>query len=263
MAEPWKEAVELVREYSQHLGHEWPGFSANDLLHRIQIQDGQWSDWSLMSDVDRVLDLACFNVDELLQDYLGVKIIVEDLTELDAYAGSPVFGYAQPGMWAISICPRAKRYLPLYRATVMHELGHLLLHSAAHPRMLAYTPLAPSRPVEEVEADQFMHVALLPRPVLWLASARFAACWRLNLHEVFSNANTLRGRWQWRHRILRQSIDKLAVSRQLICIKLRQMGVFDNETLRYHLSYALPNKWKPVEDRPLRRSIERIVTRFD
>src|SRR5687767_7431099 len=120
MAEPWKEADELLREYANHKGHEWSGFSASAIQHQIVTRNGRWADWSLMPTVDTVLSQAQFDVDDLARNYLGITVISEDLSELDRYAGSPVFGFARPGTWCVSICPRACRYFPLYRATMMH-----------------------------------------------------------------------------------------------------------------------------------------------
>lgn len=263
MAEPWKEAVELLREYFDHKGFEWPGFSASHLQHRIQTRNGRWMNWSLIPETDSILSQACFDVDDLANNYVGAKIIMEDLTSLDCYSGTPVFGLAQPGTWTISICPRAKRYWPLYRATVMHEIGHLFLHSVVSARMLAYTPFASSHAIEERQANQFMTVGLLPRPVLWLAVARYAESSGINLREVLGCANNVRGHWQWKNRLLRPVIDCLALSRQLICLKLKQMRVFNQDTVNYHLSYQMETKWTQHEfDQPLRRPIQSLLQRW-
>ena len=179
---------------------------------------------------------------------------------LDAIAGASVFGAANPVAREIRICERAEAYEPLYRATVMHEVAHVRLHQPQHVVDMCYSPQSPRRPRHEKEADEFMHTALLPVPVLNLLVAWVADLRRASIREALLCADTARGRWQWRHLYLPAIINTVCVSRHLLAIKLSTLGVFSRATLKYHLSYAAPNRWRPhAESLGSFRSIGRII----
>jgi Zn-dependent peptidase ImmA (M78 family) len=263
MAEPWKAAAALMREYYDSKGQEWVAFSASRLIERVKLARNRWADRTLRAEAAEIIRRAAFDVDDLVERHLGVDLEIESLRELDRVAGAQVFGLADTQRWTIAVCERAEAYEPLYRATVMHEIGHLLLHRFPSGRSVAYAPESRQRPPHEREADQFMHVALLPKSLLLLAIAHIADLWDIHPREAFSGANTDRGRWQWRERFLTPLVNNLVVSRQMICIKLLRVGIFSQETLEFHTSYTLRNRWlKHQRCGPLRRSIEEVVSRL-
>jgi Zn-dependent peptidase ImmA (M78 family) len=139
----------------------------------------------------------------------------------------------------------------------MHELGHLVLHGAS-TEVMTYAPSTKDRPVVEREADAFMQMCLVPRPVLFLAISRVAGTWEISLREALGTANTTRGRWQWRNRFFTPLINVLGVSRQMLCIKLQQLKIFSFATARYHLTYVLDNRWMH-QSAPLRSAVSRAV----
>ena len=161
---------------------------------------------------------------------------------------------AEPRRRRICICERATRYKPLYRTTVLHEVGHVELHTGRCARLLNYAPFARRRPPEEREADTFMHSALLPVDILLLAIVWVATRHDLNALEALQSADSPRGRFQWQKYYFPEIISRLCVSGHMISIKLRQMGIFGQKTVEYHLSHARPNRWMNAEDHsPLRR----------
>lgn len=95
-----------------------------------------------------------------------------------------------------------------------------------------------------------MHSCILPMPVLLLGIALVAARRGANLQDAILNANSGKGRWQWRHLYFRRLVDTLCVSRELIAVKLRRLRVFTEGTLTYHKSYRLDNCWLHTAGRP-------------
>lgn len=45
---------------------------------------------------ESVLDRAAFDVEDIAQNFLGLDLFLDDLSELDAVAGASVFGSADP-----------------------------------------------------------------------------------------------------------------------------------------------------------------------
>lgn len=259
MLEPRQEAIDLLCDYFSHSGLEWPGHTAEKIQHRIATQNGRWLTRHHVADVDKILDESNFDVDDLSTNYLGATIRLEDLRYLDGYLESPVFGYAKPAEWSIAICHRALTYKPLYRATVMHELGHLMLHSFEPKRAVAFTPFATQFPPEEVQANRFMVESLLPKSVLLLAIARFAETADLDLRFVLEKANLWAGRTLWRDCIFVPTVAALGVSRRMICLRLKQMKVFNDETCAFHKSYSANNEAaNPDTSHPLSSLIQQF-----
>lgn len=245
MTRAWHMAKKVMTEYYASRGSEWPEVAAAELLDRVHINRStlQWENRDLVPAARAVLHDACFNVDDLAENFLHLTLHIENLEYLDCKAGASVLGCARPRERTITVCERTLAYEPLYRATVMHEIAHVLLHANESHRTAAYAPFSRRRPSYEMEADEFMACALLPRQVLILAVAQSADAWRLDLTEAFAGANWGRGRWQWQHHHFLRILTDLCVSRHLTAVAMRKLGYFSQNTLDHHLSYALPNKW--------------------
>lgn len=258
MIQPWRAAAQAMAQFYDSRGERWPAFEACRLMREVRVRKNRWVADRHVILADQILVSACFNVDEFVEYFLGATLLIENLEDFDADAGAAVYGYAKPESWTIAICERALEYEPLYRSTVMHEVAHLLLHSERRERVLAYSPGSTGRPPEERHADTFMHVALLPRSVLLLATARVAQFWDISIREALGDANSKRGRWQWRERLFIPLINTIGVSRQLMSIKLKSIGVFSQATVCYHCSYGLVTRWTCRRTpTPLSSSIDR------
>ncbi len=258
-------ARDLMIGYYDRCGEELPAIDADELIGRIRIRNGRWENPIWREQAEQILNRSFFDVDDLVENHLSIRLIIRPLYEYDVIAGAPVFGLARPASREVTICERAEGYEPLYRTTVVHEVAHVVLPSLSRPRprVLSYSPSSPQRPKEEKEADEFMHTAILPLPVLELGIAWIAEMHGLNLHDALAGANTGRGRFQWREVYFQNLIDSLCVSRHLIAIKLKGLGVFSEATLRYHLSYPLPNRWRKTSQwRPLRAPLRKTLSKF-
>lgn len=181
-----------------------------------------------------ILRSAHFDVDDLAENHLNITLHIEPLHALDAEAGSQVFGCARPKAREITICERTLQYDPLYRATVMHETGHIVLHGSGK-ETFNYSPNSAHRPAYEKEADQFMVETLLPDSVLLLAILFCAHFKRINVLDAIRIANCQgKGFFQWKYIFLPCITKWLGVSRQMISIKLLHLGFFSRETLHHH-----------------------------
>lgn len=253
-------ARDLMTDYYKWCRQGAPPTEALDLISVIRLRDNRWQHHNHRKRAEQIFEAARFDVDELAENFLGLTLSVEPMHRLDAIAGATVFGAANPRAGEIRICERAEAYPPLYRTTVMHEVAHVLMHGPQDVQCMNYSPDSPRRPRHEMEADEFMHTTILPVPVLNLVVAWIADLRGASLPEALARANTRRGRWQWRHLYLPAIINTLCVSRHLIAIKLVTLGVFSRATLKYHLSYAAPNCWRPeVQSLGPTRSIGRII----
>ena len=243
---PTLTARKLASEYFARRAQPTPEDQAVSFLHRIHVlRDGAWRSVDLVDTAVKILADATFDVDDLTEIHLHIRLTIESLSEYDRFAGSPVFGVAFPRQREIAICDRALQYLPLYRTCVAHELGHLMLHAdQGRPRVLNYSPGSTRRPPEEREADEFMASLLAPPSVLKLATALAATQSGLHIGEVWNWADTSRGRFQWRHYIFPRLIDRLCLSRLLLSIQMSRLRVFSDATVEYHKTYALPNRWR-------------------
>ncbi len=262
MIMPWTAAPDLMRSYYDRKGQEWPEFSACRLLDKIRIRNTRWVNRALLNEANALMVNAAVDVDDLAEYHLGLRLRIEHLNELDAITGAQVFGLAIPERNEIVVCERAERYEPLYRATVMHEIAHILLHGESRKRVVAYSPESKTRPPEEREADQFMHEALLPRAVLLVSIARLTDIWGIDIREALAGANSGRGRWQWKNRFFLPLINNLVVSRHMLSLKLKSMAYFSERTVRYHLSYPLATRWINQSGQfPLRRAVDSVHQR--
>jgi hypothetical protein len=111
-------------------------------------------------------------------------------------------------------------------------------------RQLAFSPGARNRPPEEREADEFMAAFLAPRHVLFLGVALAAEQSSLPVWDVVRRANTAWGLHVWRHSMLPNMIDRLCLSREFIAVQMSKWCVFAPETVEYHKTYRLPNRWQ-------------------
>lgn len=248
MSKPTEAARALVGEYCSARGQDTPENQATSFLRRINFywQNATWRSDDLVDTAARILELATFDVDDLAENHLGVRVSIERLEMYDKRAGAQVFGVAYPCDREIVICERAERYQPLYRTCVGHEIGHLILHTNA--RTVAgphYAPESNRRPPEEREADEFMVALLAPGSVLKLATAFAAMESGLHFDEVWWHANSARGCYQWKNNILPCLIDRLCLSRLLLLIQMRRLGILTDSTVEYHKTYKLPNRWRP------------------
>ncbi len=235
-------AGRLLTEYCRSQGRETPAVEAARLLSRIRVCKARWANRDTASSALRLLGNAAIDVDDLAENHLGVTLSVECLERFDRYSGAPVYGVARPNSRHVTVCTRALKYEPLYRATIAHELGHTVLHqrdSGLH----AYSPQSPHRPSIESEADEFMTAILLPDPVFHLSLAFVAHFHRIDIREIGSRADSNRGREQWRRYLLPFCVNSLCVSRHLVCVWALKRGFVNRETLAYHLTYAMPNRW--------------------
>lgn len=237
-------AQHMRQQYYAARGVELPEKAARRLRRRIHVRtDGTWRSKPLLDRTLEVLNSANFAVEDVLA-LCGVRIDYDDLRYLDRSEATPVLGCAWPDCRAIQVCYRAVDYEPLFRSTVWHELGHVLMHGKRSERCLLYKPDEQPRSIEEREANAFMHAAMLPGPLIGLGVAYVCHWYRVHPTLAFHSANTLRGRWLWRHCIFRFLIDKLCVSREMLVLHMRNCHAFNRETARYHLSYRLRNRWQ-------------------
>jgi hypothetical protein len=246
MTKASNEAARIAGFYFARRGEATPQVQAESFLSRILISsDGRWRSQDLVDTGSRILAAAIIDVDDLVENHLGISLFVESLGSYDFIAGAPVFGLADPQRYVIKICERAERYQPLYRATVAHELGHIALHGPGlHNRVLTYAPQSKIRPPEEREADQFMIALIAPPSILKLAIALAAHQSELHVADVFRRANATWGRDRWRHAIFPRLIDRMCLSRELLAVQMSKWGFLEQSTLDYHKSYPLPNRWR-------------------
>ncbi len=243
MSTPTELAERVLVHYYESRHEQTPHVQALELLTHGMASTRPHLPRDLINEADRVLAASVFDVDDLAENHLAIRLLIEPLYDYDAKAGAAVYGLARPGAHAITICERAEAYVPLYRTTVMHEVAHVLLHASTHSRTAAYAPSSNRRPWFEREADEFMHSSILPAPILALGIVWVAALHDMFVGDALHGANSRRGRSQWKERYFPRLVSRLCVSRHLIAIKLRRLGVFSEDTLAYHQTYAMPNRW--------------------
>jgi hypothetical protein len=192
---------------------------------------------------EQILDAARIDVEDLAQNFLGLDVLIDDLSSFDKQAHAVVFGHIRPTARTITVCTRALDYLPLYRSTVLHEVAHFVLHGGTD-KALRYAPGSPIRPPEERQADWFMSETLLPKPIQYTAVVVAAEISGLAPGDAFAAANTEYGRFQWRRFYFPFFINRMCLSRQLVSVRMSQQRHFDSDTFRYHQKYALPNRWR-------------------
>ncbi len=228
--------------FYQNRGHVWPAIQARDLIPHICVKGTRWANEEDVGRVASLLEQARFDVNELAEDYLGLSISRPSLLPLDNDSGR-LFGYTFTGTSEIAVCRRTLDYLPLYRTSVMHEGAHQVLHGRRASVENSPRARLDDNRRKEREANEFMRVTLLPKPILRLAIAYVANILGFPFDRLLTEANTSRGCSQWRTYIFTPLINRLCVSREFIAIALRSMGVFSEETLNYHRSYHLNNHW--------------------
>jgi hypothetical protein len=238
VSKPRTAAAELIADYFAWRGESTPESDAEELLNRVQIIDrSRWFPRKHADDAIAIMQKSAFDIEHLAADFLGVDLKTEDLSRFDPLTGAPVFGLANPDEWSIRVCHRAHSYMPLLRATVAHEIGHLQLHSC----VAAFSPSSSRRPRVELEADAFMHDTLAPPVVLHMSVALVAHFYGLRIDQILGGANLAVGRYLWKQFVLPLLVNNLCVSRQMLCLKFLRMGVMSQETYEWHLRYAMPN----------------------
>jgi hypothetical protein len=244
----YRTAADLRSAYYASRHEDLPEESAYAWLRAYGLRNGRVDSDSLHY-AHTILNSSVIDVEDVAQNFLGLDLFIDDLTQFDHDAGAPVFGIASPETGSIKICLRAADYLPLYRSTVMHEVAHMVLHQGRRTRALHYSPSAFRRPPEEREADRFMADALLPKSLLYLAIVLAGRPFGLQEGEAFCAANTKRGRYQWREFYFPFVVDRLCLSRELVAVRMMQEQKFDESTFNYHRTYPMPNRWrKPSVD---------------
>jgi hypothetical protein len=182
-----------------------------------------------------IITRAKLDVDDLVENFLGIRVEIQDLRRLDTRAGACVFGFADTGRRRIAICDRVLENPPLYRSTLSHEAGHICLHSDGAVAEYPYAPEANGRPKVEREADNFMAALLLPWPIVELSVLATALAWRIDLDEPLSAPDSRRGRWQWHERFLPDISSRMEVSKHMTLVRLQRRGIISQSTLEYHL----------------------------
>lgn len=246
MQTPRMAAEALLTDYFAWRGQATPDADARNLLRQVRVIDGtRWFPRKYVEDAIALLRRGAFNVEEVATDFLGVDLRIDDLSRFDALTGAPVYGLAHPDEWSICICHRARAYKPLFRATIAHEIGHLQLHA----KSAAFSPASSRRPRTEFEADTFMHTLLAPPSLLHMALSLVCHLYSRHYENVVLGANSAPGRHLWRHFVLPILVNNLCVSRQLLCLKFLELGVINQESLQFHMSYVMPNIWLQQEHR--------------
>jgi IrrE N-terminal-like domain len=261
MENPQEAAMKLLSSYFEAQGIECPVHGAKRLMARALVdpKTGAWQNWNLIEPAFQIIELMRYDVDDLVENHLDVRPSIESLEKLDRSLGSPVFGMARPNSRKIAVCERTLAYEPLYRATLMHEAGHVVLHGSRKSKDYPYTPFSRNRDSREQEANDFMRHILLPEDVLYLGVGLMCSLNGMQIEESIRSANSKRGRWQWRNKHFPFLINHLCVSRELILNVLRRGGVISNETYDFHKSYPLPNRWLNAKTyKPLAKVVARL-----
>src|SRR5437899_89092 len=147
-----KSADDLLHAYFAERGATPPSIEARELLTSYVLGGFRWRDNRQRALCHETLARANFDVEDFAENFLEIDLYVENLSEFDKRADAAVFGLAKPAGRTIKICERALVYEPLYRATVLHEVAHILKHDGSHMRTLCYAPGSKRRPKEEREA---------------------------------------------------------------------------------------------------------------
>jgi Zn-dependent peptidase ImmA (M78 family) len=239
-------AAKVISKYFALRGCLSPEEQAASFLKRVTLTpSGRWRSDDLADTAAAILEASAFDVDDLAENFLHLDLSIEPLNDYDSKAGAQVFGLANPREREIVICERAERYLPLYRTSVAHETGHILLHGGlAQAGSFAYSPDSKRRPSEESEADEFMVALLAPRSVVLLGVSLATHQAGLHIGDVLRRAISTWGLYQWRHWIFPCLVDRLCLSRELLSIQMRRYGIFDDATVSFHRTYAMPNRWR-------------------
>lgn len=207
------------------------------VVHRLKLEPASYRH------AESILDRSVIDVEDVVDNFLGFDLFLNDLREFDRVAQAPVFGHTRPLSRTVTVCFRAQAYRPLYRTTVMHEVAHLMLHTEGNAPF-QYAPASKKRPQIEREADQYMALALLPEPILYLAIVLAAHERDAAPTDAFQYANTKRGRWQWRYIYFPYFLNRLCLSRELVAVRMVNRGTFTQETFEYHKTYPIPNRWR-------------------
>jgi len=247
MKSPNELAFDIRRSYFKQNQQEVPEDIARQIFNVVRVDDRthKWTSENLANRAYQVIKEAVFDIDDLAENHLGLNISIQHLGYMDCINNTSVYGVSYPDSGEFIVCERAAKYEPLYRSTVAHEAGHCCLHKSHAYRSLMFTPNISNPGVEETEANEFMVSLLLPSPLLWLSIVYCCHFWRQDIKMVVGCANSERGRWVWKKRIFPFLINNFCVSRQMLSIRMKKAGVFNEDTLNYHKTYRLETKWDP------------------
>ena len=228
-------ADQLLNDYFASRGQAVPASDAVPLTRQIRAKRSWHQPGELAHEAYGIISRGRLDVDDFVENFLRIRVEIQDLRALDVRAGASVFGFADTGQRRIAVCQRTLDYHPLYRSTLSHETGHICLHSDGVPGQYAYAPEAIRRPRVEREADNFMVALLLPWPLVELSVLATALTWRIDIDEPFEAANSHRGRFQWHERFLPDIASRLAVSKHMTLLRLLRRGIISQDTVEYHL----------------------------
>jgi hypothetical protein len=236
-------ADELLGAYAKYRGTPYFANEWTLAKQKARSSGGVVSscDFELLYDTAKC---ARVDLDDLAENFLGAEISISPLKHLDVTAGAEVLGKANPTTRSIAVCPRVERYEPLYRATLAHEVAHLVLHPHLGLRELAYAPNSQKRPHYELEADEFMANLLMPAGLIEATLAVVSAVYRIRM-EWLCDVNSERGRHLWKQHVLRMFLNTLCISREFALVRASRTFGMSYETCAYHRTYSLPNRWAP------------------
>src|SRR5258706_16453052 len=114
MPAEFETADSLLQAYFADRGQPPPSTTALDLLRASCFGGGAWRNNAEREACHETINRANFDVEDLTENFLGIDLYVENLSEFDKRAEAPVFGIAKPASRTITICERATGYQPLY-----------------------------------------------------------------------------------------------------------------------------------------------------
>ncbi len=264
MQQPNKLASDIRRNYFRQ---NIPEDIAEQIVNKVLVnpRSHKWKSENLANQAEHVIKQARFDIDDLAENHLGLKVSFENLEYMDVINNTPVFGVAYPDSKEFIICERTLKYEPLYRSTVAHEIGHCCLHKSHAFRSLLFTPKIEHPNPEEIEANIFMTNLLIPPSLLKLAISYCCHLWDIDrgidIRLVFAGANSKRGRWLWKEKVLAFLINNFCVSRHMLLIQMKKFGIFSEDTVAYHKTYPLETKWHKPTDQPVSR-IGTVIASF-
>lgn len=233
-------ARDKLTDYYQRKHGENLLANASCLIRQIDARRSWNSPSQLAAGAWRLLSQIRIDVDDFVEYYVKATLRIEPLESLDALAGGPVLGCADTRHRIIRICVRTLVYEPIFRATAMHEAGHILLHQATGESLHAFAPTLANRSPQEREADDFMVASVLPWEAVQLSVATSALTRGLEPADAFRGIDTPHGRNQWHKIYLPELQARMGVSKHLAALRLRKRGVMSESTLQYHLSQGSP-----------------------
>lgn len=231
-------ADQLLDGYYASRNEATPAKEAIPVIRQIRARRPWLRRDELAAEAFHIVCRAKVDVDDLIENFLKIRLEIHDLSPLDEEAGASVYGFADTHARRIAICSRTLAYEPLYRSTAAHEVGHICLHSERRRSVHAYAPEAGGRPVEEREADTFMVALMLPWPIVELSVLATALAWNIDLDEAFAGINSAHGRQQWHERFLPDLSSRCGVSKHMLLLRLLRGRLMTEDTYSHHLKHG-------------------------